>query len=152
MYLGLLIPEISACKQIDRQTHFHKVRKSFFDHFKLWEGYVHDTYKSCLFVFIEFQINHLKMCSSYSQNSPRSFIVCDGRRQLDKRLKTIKQRPKVHLEPAENGVGRRVLLPVRAAGPMSCPTIVAVDVAVVFMAVGYGKQTMQAFKHLCNIN
>lgn len=85
--------------------------------------------------------------------------MCDGRRQLDKRLKTIKQRPKVHITPAENGVGRRVLLPVRA-GTMSCPTIVvaavvvvpAVAVVVVVGAVGYGKQTMQAFKHLCNIN
>lgn len=88
------------------------------------------------------------MCSSYTRNTPRSFVVCDGRRQLDKRLKTIKQRPKVHIAWAENGVGRRVLLPVRAAGPMSWPTIVAV----VVMVVGYGKQTMQAFKHLCNIN
>lgn len=81
--------------------------------------------------------------------------MCDGRRQLDKRLKTIKQRPKVHITPAENGVGRRVLLPVRA-GTMSCPTIVvvvpAVAAVVVVGAVGYGKQTMQAFKHLCNIN
>lgn len=78
--------------------------------------------------------------------------VCDGRRQLDKRLKTIKQRPKVHITPAENGVGRRVLLPVRA-GTMSWPTIVVLPVVVVVVgAVGYGKQTMQAFKHLCNIN
>jgi len=39
----------------------------------------------------------------------------DGRRQLDKHLKTIKQRPKVRIVQAENGVGRRVLLPVRVA-------------------------------------
>jgi len=72
----------------------------------------------------------------------------DGRRQLDKHLKTIKQRPKVRIVQAENGVGRRVLLPVRVAYVVA----VVVAVAVAVIAVVYGKQTMQAFKHLCNIN
>lgn len=107
-----------------------------------------------LFSF-NFQLNQFSVLSEHPSHP---VVVCDGRRQLDKRLKTIKQRPKVHITPAGNGVGRRVLLPVRA-GTMSCPTIVVVPVVVVVVAavvvvrsVGYGKQTMQAFKHLCNIN
>jgi len=75
----------------------------------------------------------------------------DGRRQLDKHLKTIKQRPKVRIVQAENGVGRRVLLPVKVAHVVAVVVFVVV-VAVAVIAVVYGKQTMQAFKHLCNIN
>lgn len=56
----------------------------------------------------------------------------DGRRQLDKRLKTIKQRPKVHItrpEEERTGSGRRVLLPVRVwDGPWPIPLVVVVVV------------------------
>lgn len=70
----------------------------------------------------------------------------DGRRQLDKRLKTIKQRPKVHItrpEGERTGGGRRVLLPVRVwDGPWP---ILVVVVAIVVVGAGLWQTNYAGF-------